>query len=275
MQTQNLTLKQKQQRLGTMAKNHHKTENLLCELANRLLERLDLMKLKPQSILDCGANFSLTTQALQKRYPKAKIIAQNLLLNQLRVSWWRRATPTVCSEYHQLPFQSQRFDLVFANLALPWSADLKKTLAEFKRLLKPEGLLLFSTLGPDTLRELRSSGFSTYNFMDMHDIGDILLQLGLQDPVMDMEHLELRYASIPALFNELKSLGANAQQKKSLQGKKMWQQQMQKYQDNFGARATVEIIYGHAFGAALETRINSSGEVKIPLSAIRKKYETV
>lgn len=255
------------------------------EIADRLLARLTLMKLKPQRILDCGARTGYSSELLRAKYPQAFVVGCDFsaaLLAQTRKKIWQRPKPVVCADYAKLAFQPRRFDLIFANLALAWVSDLSQVLRQFYDLLTPEGLLLFTTLGPDTLQELRSvqgERKRVHDFIDMHDLGDQLLARKFLDPVMDMEYLTLQYVNATGLMQDLKLTGASnasAHQARGLQGRGAWQIMLEQYQQQFSVasdqvRATVEIVYGHAWMPAEPDLMEmEAGEVAIPLSSLRR-----
>lgn len=278
-----LTEKRIRQRSNRIATHCPQTAALQEELADRLLSRLDFMKITPKRILDCGARSGYTTDKLKQRYPKADIIALDFSEKLLQQS----SHPfTVCSHYDQLPFPSQHFDLVFSHFAIPWVNDLPQMLRECYRVLHPESLLLFTTTGPDTLLELRASLQQLqmtprlHDFIDMHDIGDFLLQTGFEDPVMDRENVELHYDHVNTLMNDLKHIGAtNARfdAPRGLQGREEWNTLLNHYQQqwqlkNNDVSATIELIYGHAWvGERISASINAEGEAVIPISAIRSE----
>lgn len=271
------------QRSNRTATDYHQTAALQEELADRLLSRLDFMKIMPKRVLDCGARTGYTTDKLKQRYPQAEIIALDFSEKLLQ----QTSHPlSVCGCYDQLPFASQYFDLVFSHFAMPWVNDLPRTLVEFYRVLRPESLLLFTTAGPDTLLELRASlqqlqiKSRLHDFIDMHDIGDFLLQASFEDPVMDRENIELHYEHVNTLMHDLKHIGAtNARSDapRGLQGREEWNALLNYYQEQWQLEtscvaATVEVIYGHAWvGERTSASINAEGEVVIPISAIRNE----
>ena len=226
------------------------------EVAGRMAQRLDYIKLAPQAILDAGCGTGEASAELAARYPAARIVALDAALPmalaaRLRLrrtrSMFRRllaplvpridgAVPTfVCADVHALPLRGVAFDMIWSNLALHWANDPPRVFAEFRRVLKVGGLLTFTTLGPDTLKELRAAfayadGYThTNRFIDMHDLGDMLVAAGFADPVMDMEHLTMTYAEPRPLLAELKAVGAvNATRgrPRGLMGKARWQRML-------------------------------------------------
>ena len=274
------------------------------EVGNRILERLDLVKLQPATILDIGAGTGVGTQALQARYKKSRVIAFDLapkMLQQARQrgGWlertknqWLNKRGFVCGDAENLPFANHSVDLIYSNATLQWCADLDQTFAEFNRVLRPGGLLMFSTFGPDTLRELRYSWRAAdtsisnatdqtahvHDFIDMHDIGDALLRSGLADPVMDVENFTLTYTDAYQLMRELKTLGANNvanQRRHTLTGKARIKNMIDAYETlriNGSLPATYEIVYGHAWAPALSKTTSTKGtktEISIPVSQLQ------
>lgn len=233
------------------------------EVGTRLLERLALMRLLPEVVLDIGAGTGHSTQGLARHYRKARLIALDLSPGMLRQTrrrspWWR-AWQLVCGDAECLPLADASCDLIFSNLTLQWCQNLAASCAEMRRVLRPGGLLLFSTLGPDSLKELRASwavadGHSHVNaFVDMHDVGDSLLHARFADPVMDMEQLTMTYVDAFALMRDLKTLGAHnvtAGRAHGLTGKNRLKTMLAAYE---GLRrdgllpATYEVVYGHAW----------------------------
>ena len=238
------------------------------EVGKRLIERLDIIKAVPQSILDVGCGTGDNTLALSKIYKRANIVALDFADQMLKVAnnkrpWSQRLLNSsisyVCADAENLPFNDNSFDFIFSNLTLQWCIDLDRTFSEFKRILKPEGLVFFSTLGPDTLKELRhswrqvDSNQHVHTFIDMHDVGDAMIRAGLADPVMDVEHFTLTYDSTINLMRELKQLGAHnasVNRPHQLTGKnhlRAVQQHYETYRIDNKLPATYEVVYGHAW----------------------------
>ncbi len=241
------------------------------EIADRMLERLDIMRLQPRTLLDLGSGTGEGTRVLRQRYPDSELIALDLALGMLqqgrtklsswkdRLPWNKPSVRHVCADADALPLKSDSLDMIWSNVTLQWCNNLEKTFGEFYRALNPGGLLFFSTFGPDTLKELRSAfaGLDGYphvsRFVDMHDIGDALSHSGFAAPVMEMECLTLTYADLRSMLRELKDIGAhNAAmgRRSGLMGRGEWQALQQAYEQfrrDGRLPATFEVIYGHAW----------------------------
>ena len=233
------------------------------EVCQRLLERLDCVKLTPVRILDAGTGTGEAIRPLQNRYRKAEIvtldISEQMLQHAARRARWFRSTQQVCGDIEHLPFANNSFDLVFSNLSLQWCNHLELALQQFLRVLKPGGLLMFTSFGPDTLKELRNSwqqvdaAVHVNQFIDMHDIGDALLQNRFADPVMEAEIIRLQYAEVDGLLSDLRDIGANVPARGHRNGL-LTASALQRLRDAYETYrtqgtlpASYEIIYGHAW----------------------------
>lgn len=246
------------------------------EICDRMLSRLEYIKYVPARILDAGSGTGYGTRKLIERYPAAEIMPMDIALTMHRCArtaiseqmpGWQRWLPFkrsqprdyICADIEQLPLCEASIGMIWSNLAIQWCNDLRQTFAEAYRVLERGGLLMFSTFGPDTLKELRQAfksadSFSHVSrFTDMHDIGDMLVNCGFSLPVMDMEYITLTYEDVRDVMHDLKAIGArNVTQgrRRGLTGKAAWQQMIDRYEAlRQGGRlpATYEVVYGHAW----------------------------
>ena len=238
------------------------------EVCKRSLERLDFIRHAPRCILDAGCGTGNAWQGLGARYPAARMLALDIAPGMLRqaragLSWHRRllrrGPQTVCGDLERLPLAGGSIDLVWSNLALQWVNELPRAFVEMRRVLAPGGLFLFTTFGPDTLKELRAAQADTdghphvSRFIDMHDIGDMLVEAGFADPVIDMETFTLTYDDARAVMRDLKAIGAHnaAENRPSTLSGKQWLAAVERNYENFRREgklpATFEVIYGHAW----------------------------
>lgn len=239
------------------------------EVCTRMLERLDYIKLQPERILDAGCGTGWGTRQLATKYPVAQLVALDIAMGMLqtargRSGWWQklfggtRQIP-VCGDIEALPLASGSVEMIWSNLAVQWCNDLPGAFVELRRVLKADGLLMFSTFGPDTLKELRQAfhGVDRHThlnrFADMHDIGDMLVQAGFSEPVMDMEYLTLTYEDVRGVLHDLKAIGAHnttAGRGQGLMGKNAWARVVENYERlrrDGKLPATYEVVYGHAW----------------------------
>jgi malonyl-CoA O-methyltransferase len=242
------------------------------EVCGRIFERLDYIKLAPRRVLDLGCGTGFGSAKLLARYPEAQIVGLDLAPAMVRHARERNAAPGLmqrlmgktrryrglCADAEALPLMPGSTELVFSNLTLQW-CDPSRFFNEAQRVLAPDGLLMFSTFGPDTLKELREV-FGALDehphvnaFLDMHDIGDLLVNAGFGDPVMDMEIVTLTYADLKTLMIELKSIGAHnvlPGRHAGLMGRNAWQRIVsgyEKHRRDGRLPATFEVVYGHAW----------------------------
>jgi len=181
------------------------------EICDRALERLQMLKLNPISILDIGSGTGKSVRGLQSLFPNSQIISSDIALPMLLFAQQVEEssltnTSAVCSDAEQLALKSESVDLIFSTSTFQWSKDLNQIFMECSRILKPDGVLVFTTFGPDTLKELRLSWAKVdhrehvHNFIDMHYIGDMLLANQFADPVVDMEVIKLEYRQVRQLL---------------------------------------------------------------------------
>lgn len=256
------------------------------EIGGRLFEHLDLMTIEPQAILDLGAGTGIFSSQLMKKYPHSRVTAVDFseaMLQQIHQPRWRKKVSRVCGDAETLPFKDAGVDLIFSNLMLQWCQP-DRSFAEARRALSSEGLILFSTLGPDTLKELRQVSRSidgvgrVHEFIDMHDIGDALIRAGFTEPVMEMETITVQYTSVLKLMRDLRGIGAsNAlnQRRRGLMGKKAMKMIENQYVELFACDgkipATYEVIYGHAWvGKTAMSKNDSTGLSYFSVSDLSK-----
>jgi len=254
------------------------------EVCDRMLERLELVTLKPQKILDAGAGTGWGVQGLMARYSSAHVIAMDLSLSMLKQSkakgGWFRKPGLLCADAESLPIADASVDLVFSNLMLQW-CDAKKVFAEFKRVLKPGGLLMFTSFGPDTLKELRYSwaqvdgDHHVNEFVDMHDLGDDLLSSGFAEPVLDMDMISLTYSDAKEVMIDLKNIGANTPMNNKHRGlvtPRKIQRVIDAYESfrvNDVLPASFEVVYGHAWKSEKIEKEKLVGEAfSIPIKTL-------
>jgi malonyl-CoA O-methyltransferase len=252
------------------------------EIAGRMRDKLELIKIKPQRVLDAGcgegadlaqlqdyfpdvhmlgvdASFAMLASGMQKQYETKSSVGRFLGKLFASNSGSGSHSGIACADFSRLPLPSNSVDLIWSNLALHWHPQADLVFAEWRRVLRTDGVMTFSCFGPDTLLELRQA-FSaidqfphTLPFVDMHDFGDMLVNCGLSTPVMDMEKLTLTYDSVDKLFADVRALGGNPllTRRQGLLGKNAYRQlraELEKTRNQDGRiPLTFEVIYGHAF----------------------------
>ncbi|MEE9332942.1 MAG: methyltransferase domain-containing protein [Granulosicoccaceae bacterium] len=246
--------------------------------SERMLERLSVMKLEPEAILDLGCRDGFQAYALAERFPNARIVGVDFHVGEavappkgarkLSKTWWKpwqgsQSPELITADPHQLPLESAQFDIVISNLLLPWCAEPQRVFDEAVRVLKPQGALLFTSAGPDTLQEYRRAWETidtyehSFGLVDMHDIGDALLAAGLSAPVLDRELISVNYPNIAALQAELRAVGAGnlaTGRRKGLMNKRVTTR-LDTAAKPTGKRfaTTLELVHGHGWKGDLPT----------------------
>jgi malonyl-CoA O-methyltransferase len=255
------------------------------EVADRLLERLEVINIKIRSVLDVGCGTGYCTRALRDRYKRANVVGLDLAPAMVakamrQQSRWRRGR-YLAGDAEALPIADDSVDLIFSNLTLQW-CNPDAVFSEFARVLRPGGTILFSTFGPDTLRELRDAWCAVdksphvHDFIDMHDLGDASMRAGLIEPVMDRENLVLDYADVSAVMKDLKGVGAHnvaPLRTRGLSGKSAFSKFKTAYEamaENSRVPATYEAIYGHAWASQATRGDKNDESYRIPISAISR-----
>ncbi|MBC7490575.1 MAG: methyltransferase domain-containing protein [Glaciimonas sp.] len=279
------------------------SEFLRREISTRMHERLALVKMVPQRVLDAGCGDGPDIYTLQKRFADARILgldasfgmlssaqvqqeAAQTLVNRLLKKWLPMknmglGSDLLCGDFAALPLARDAVDLVWSNLALHWHPQPDRVFAEWRRVLRVDGLLMFSCFGPDTLKELRGAftlvddASHILSFVDMHDFGDMLINVGFSTPVMDMETITVTYDTIYKLLADAKACGGNplVTRSRSLMSRAAWQRLIAAFEmtrrSDGKLSLTFEIIYGHAFRPASRTTVSEESIVQWDLNKKR------
>lgn len=281
---------------GRAAKTYEQAAILQKEVGNRLLDRLEFIKINPLNIVDLGCGTGYLAKKLSQHFPTAYIVNLDIAFEMVRQAKNKLSRPyaalpyaCLCADAENLPFENNSVDFVFSNCTFQWFPDPALLFQEIIRILKPNGLLLFSTFGPDTLQELRTA-FQNIDpephvntFMDMHDLGDILLATQFEDPVVDKEIITVTYPDIYTLMRDLKQTGANTVHRASnlnsgkngLSPKGYWEKLKNCYEHYRASGvlpATFEVVYGHAWKGELSclAKPDKEGVAYIPLTHIQR-----
>jgi len=258
---------------------------LQAQVREQLLGRLDWIAFTPETVIDLGCGTGHGAVALARRWPGARVIAADFAPGMLREAL-RHDTGGRCerlaADARALPLPDASVDLVFSNLMLPWCDDLDAVFAEVARVLRPRGLYCFTTLGPDTLVELRAAWRAADGhehvipLTDMHDIGDGLIRAGLAEPVLDVSRYTLTYGDLPSLMKDLRETGARNAASGRPRGLTTPARLAAVAAVYEGFRrdgvlpASCEVVFGQAWGA-IQPRDAETGEVSIPVGAIGRR----
>ena len=276
------------QRLFALPSRVAATDFLRREISARMQERLDLIKISPKVLLDAGCGEGADLRALRQRYPDAHLAGVDAsdamlaaasagrqagltVLRRLFGNWLGAdSLRLLCSDFANMPLPDNDVDLLWSNLALHWHPQPQSVFAEWRRVLRVNGLLMFSCFGPDTLKEIRQAFLAIDDFphvlpfFDMHDLGDMLLATGFSTPVMDMERITVTYESATELIADVRAFGGNplSARRRGLLGRKGGERVMLALEALRGSGGkiplTFEVVYGHAFKPAPTT--TSQGE---------------
>lgn len=256
------------------------------QVREEMLDRLSLINIAPKVIVDAGCGTGLGSFSLQRKFKSAQVVSLDIAFKMLQKTVQQQPflqkilhkQQLVCADIESLPITNNSINLLWSNLALQWCNDLDAAFNEVARVLQPNGLFIFSTFGPDTLKELRAASSNGHThvsrFIDMHDIGDALTRAGFSAPVLDVEHYTLTYDNVKGVMQDLKSIGAhNATfgRNRGLAGKGFLQNLTQNY-EQFRTQgklpATFEVIYGHAWRS---TSMRSAGQDFSPIEFVKRK----
>jgi malonyl-CoA O-methyltransferase len=267
------------------AKTYDAAAVLHAEVRENLLERLQWVTLAPGVVLDAGAGTGHACRALKGRYPKALVVALDFSSEMLQVAAkqqsWLRRFERVCADAALLPLRDGSVDLIVSNLMLQWCAP-DAVFAEFRRVLKPSGLLSFSAFGPDTLRELRvawrqvDAHSHVHQFIDMHDLGDALVRNGFAAPVLDVERFTLQYLDVRRVAADLKATGTHnstAGRARGLTSPRKFaamQAAYEQFRRDGRLPATYEVVFAHAW-APTHPRRGTPPPTSVSLEEIKRE----
>ena len=249
-----------------------------------MLERLEFFKLAPSRVIDLGSATGKGTAQLAALYPDAQILPVELSApmaerTAARCTGLDRVNP-VLGDAERLPFPDNSVDLVFANLVLPW-CDPQAVFGEMARVLRDGGLALFTSVGPDTLQEVRSawSGIDeavhVHGFVDMHDLGDLAARAGLAEPVMDVDRLRVTYGELDRLVADLRACGSTNVafgRRAQLTGRRRWRafcERLEARRDGGALSISVELIFGQAWGST-GSALTGDGAVRISVAELTR-----
>lgn len=252
------------------------------EVSGRMRERLQLIKVAPGKILDAGCGEGADVLMLQTDFTQAFVLGLDASFGMLGRARQKRTAnagqlrkflpawvplPTaglpmpalVSGDFASLPLAPNTVDLLWSNLALHWHPQPDRVIAEWRRVIKTDGLLMFSALGPDTFKELRDA-FAVHDkfphvlpFVDMHDFGDMLVHAGFSTPVMDMETITITYPTVERMLSDIRAMGGLplGSRRKSLTGRQRWKRMIaaldERRRPDGLLALTIEVVYGHAF----------------------------
>lgn len=265
-----------QRAFGRAAPTYAQHSALQREVEDQLLERLEYFEGKPTRVLDIGCGPGRATLVLRKRFKEASIVALDIALPMLKSirPGWLRPIARVCANAIDLPLADASIDIVFSNLCMQWIDDVPTLLNEFRRVLRPNGYVAFSTFGPDTLHELRTAWSMADDtphvsqFADIARLGDAMLSAGFRNPVLDVDRFTQSHTDAASLMRALKSIGAtnaDPRRQRGLMGKSHYRRAVEAYERfrvDGELPATYEVISAHAWAPdAGQPRRGEAGEI--------------
>ena len=225
------------------------------EVADRLIDRIKSLKFDPINILDIGSGTGYLAKKLESHFPKANLFCLDISEKMsIACKLKNKRMYTICADTEFLPFKNLSFDLIISSFTFHWCSNLEKIFYDIKNILTEHGIFIFSTVGPDTLIELKSifrkidDNQHVNNFLDMHTFGDLLLSLDFSDPVMDVDRITVKYKSFDELLKSLRCTGSNVvmADRKRFLGHRAISKIKSEYQGNTekgSILTTYEIIY--------------------------------
>lgn len=258
-----LQRRQVRNNFGRAASSYDAAAQLQREVADRMLEQFQYERVSPEVILDVGAGTGYCTRGLEQQFKKSRVIgldlAEGMLQQAKQQKKWLSKQRFLCGDAQQIPLADESVDLIFSNFTLQWCSDLLQVFQEFRRVLRPGGLLTFAMPGGDTLHELRSAWakiddrIHVNRFVDLQQVGDLLLGQGFAEPVTSVDRFSLSYPDAMGVMRDLKGLGAtnvNAGRRNGLMGREVLQRLEEEYSARDGEGRVIaswEVVYGHAW----------------------------
>ena len=270
------------------ASSYEKNATFQKRVLEELLENLSYVSLQPKVILDMGCGVGRAAPIISKHFPNAKIvqldISQKMIFQAKKKNtfWKKNKAQSIVADMLQMPFLSGTFDLIICSLSLQWISDIESVFHETRRCLNNDGLFLFSTLGPQTMHELREAWLEiddhehVHNFFEIDYYGDELVRTGFSDPVISREEYKLMFGSPLEAIGSIRSIGASnvsLNRRKSLTPKSKWQSFIRAYEKQGPANKvplTYEVYYGLAWS---NNRNHVASEVTVPLSSVHIRHD--
>tara|TARA_Y100000817_G_scaffold300694_1_gene279983 strand:- start:143 stop:970 length:828 start_codon:yes stop_codon:yes gene_type:complete len=256
------------------AKYYDKFAKIQKLVAQRMIERLEIINITPKRILDLGCGTGILARLLKEKYKSCNVVSVDLSLRMLKICKEKKIQSSLlCCDIEDLPLRKNSFDLIISSFTFHWCENIVKVLKDVEKCLDEKGIFFFSTLGPDSLIELKESFLAidsmphVNEFIDMHHYGDILSDLNFLDPVMDIENITLKFNNFFAAMNSIRKIGANTLAKQS--SKSLNKSQVKDLILNYPQTPdskyplSYEVIYGTAWKRKLMSHIDS--KVVIPI----------